>query len=255
MSGVGDVSVVTDMTELGEASAPTSPVPSLPSLPASLRERKKLATRRALQRVTLDLVAERGYSHVTVEDIAEAAEVSPRTFFNYFASKEAALLGVDPERTENLRRRLVDEPPDKSPLEALRHVLVDEASKLSGELAELGGAPADWVCRIKSALVDPHLRAAQAAHMTQVEHAVVSGLAERLGTDPRRDPYPVLLASTAIGLMRAVISIWAGLGDAVALDSLTDSAFQALADGLPQDWGLCFDTGDKEHEREKGLSK
>ena len=114
--------------------------------------------------------------------------------------------------------------------------MVEEVRTLSEELAELGGDPADWVCRMKLAMVDPHLRAAQAAHMTQVEHAVVAGLAERLGTDPRRDPYPVLLASTAIGLMRAVISIWASLGEAVALDSLTDSAFQALADGLPQDW-------------------
>jgi AcrR family transcriptional regulator len=203
-----------------------------------LRERKKLATRRALQRVALDLVAQRGYSRVTVEDIAEAAEVSPRTFFNYFPSKDAALLGADPERVENLRRRLVEEPADRSPLEALRSVLVDEARRLGEELSELGGGPADWVRRIKLALADPQLRAAQAAQMTQIERAVVAGLAERLGTDPARDPYPLLLGSTAIGLMRAVISIWASVGDAVALDSLTNSAFDALANGLPQDWAL-----------------
>jgi AcrR family transcriptional regulator len=224
----------------------------------SLRERKKLATRRALQRFALDLVAERGYSRVTVEDIAEAADVSPRTFFNYFPSKEAALVGADPERTESLRQRLIDEPGDKSPLEALRAVMVEEVRRLSEELAELGGEPADWVCRMKLAMVDPHLRAAQAAHMTQIERAVVAGLSARLGTEPGRDPYPVLLASTAIGLMRAVISIWAGLGEAVALDSLTDSAFQALAQGLPQDWGLdCVarDIRDKGHENDgKGSS-
>lgn len=203
----------------------------------SLRERKKLATRRAIQRVALDLVSERGYSRVTVEDIVEAADVSPRTFFNYFPSKEAALIGADPERTERLRQRLVDEPASKSPLEALRSVMVEEIRWLAEELAELGGEPADWICRMKMAMVDPQLRAAQAAHMTQLEHAIVAGLAERLGTDTGRDPYPVLLASTAVGLMRAVITIWAHLGEAVALDGLTDSAFQALADGLPQDWG------------------
>jgi AcrR family transcriptional regulator len=227
----------------------------------SLRERKKLATRRALQRFALDLVAERGYSRVTIEDIAEAADVSPRTFFNYFPSKEAALLGADPERTEGLRQRLIDQPPDKTPLEALRAVMVEEVRRLSEELAELGGDAAGWVCRMKLAMADPHLRAAQAAHMTQIEHAVVDGLSQRSGTDPKTDPYPILLASTAIGLMRAVISIWAHLGETVALDALTDSAFQALADGLPQDWAQksfarsTSYTSDKGHDTEMGTSK
>ena len=54
--------------------------------PTSLRERKKLATRRLLRRTTLELVARHGFPNVTVEDIAEAADVSPRTFFNYFPS-------------------------------------------------------------------------------------------------------------------------------------------------------------------------
>src|SRR5215475_8965406 len=73
---------------------------------ASLRERKKLATRRSLRRAALDLVAERGFAHVTIEDIAEAADVSPRTFFNYFPSKEAALFGTDPDRAAALRDRV-----------------------------------------------------------------------------------------------------------------------------------------------------
>ena len=94
----------------------------------TLRERKKLATRHALRRVALDLVAERGFAHVTVEDIAQEAEVSARTFFNYFPSKEAAILGIDPERVEALRQRLADVPAGETPLEAVRSVLVEEGA-------------------------------------------------------------------------------------------------------------------------------
>ena len=204
----------------------------------SLRERKKLATRRSLRRVALDLVAERGFVHVTVEDIAEAAEVSPRTFFNYFPSKEAALFGANPERVTALRERLVHEAPGQAALEALRVVMVGEARALAEELDELGGDPAFWLKRMKAAHVDPHLRAAQAAHLAMVERVVTDALAERLGADPERDPYPVLLAGAAVGVMRATMTFWASSGGAMALDQLTDAAYQALADGLPEHGGL-----------------
>jgi AcrR family transcriptional regulator len=62
------------------------------------RDRKKLATRRALRNATLQLVAERGFANVTIQDITEVADVAPRTFFNYFPSKESAVIGADPQR-------------------------------------------------------------------------------------------------------------------------------------------------------------
>src|SRR5712691_11700749 len=92
----------------------------------SLRERKKLATRRLLRRTALDLVAERGLANVTVEDIAEAADVSPRTFFNYFPSKEAALFGTDPELIPVLRERMIHTAPGEPALEALRVIMVSD---------------------------------------------------------------------------------------------------------------------------------
>lgn len=87
----------------------------------------------------------RGFAHVTVEDIAEAADISPRTFFNYFPSKEAALFGADHERTEALRQRLLDQPADVAPLDALRAALVGEACAVAEELGELGGDQGAWL--------------------------------------------------------------------------------------------------------------
>lgn len=62
-----------------------------------LRERKRLATRREIQRAVLTLCSERGIDKVTVEEISRVAEISPRTFFNYFASKDSALVGDELE--------------------------------------------------------------------------------------------------------------------------------------------------------------
>ena len=156
----------------------------------SLRERKKLATRRSLRRVALDLVAERGFAHVTVEDIAEAADVSPRTFFNYFPSKEAALFGVDPDRVAALRERVVRQAPGEPVLDALRMVMVSDAQTVADELSELGGDPADWLRRIKEARTDPHLRAAHAAQMAMVERAD-HRRARRSGSAPIRSGIPI----------------------------------------------------------------
>ncbi len=211
----------------------TSTAPA-PEAHASLRERKKLATRRSLRRVALDLVAERGFAHVTVEDIAEAADVSPRTFFNYFPSKEAAVVGTDPDRVATLRGRIVREGLGEPVLTALRVVMTSEAEAWADELSELGGAPTDWLRRMKEARADPHLRAAHAAQMAMVERAIAEGLAERLGTDPDRDPYPGLLAAMAAGVFRSSMNFWAGSGGTMPLGQLIELAFRALADGLPE---------------------
>ncbi len=229
------------MTSESEDARPADPA-------LSLRERKKLATRRSIRRVAVDLIAERGFSHVTVEDIAAAADVSPRTFFNYFPSKEAVLFGADPGRAEQARARLVHDLPGRSSLDVLRVVLADQARDFAEEVAELGGDPARLARKIRAAQADPQLRAAQAAHMAKVESGFAAALAQRLGTDPDRDPYPMVLASAATAILRATLSFWAASGGAVPLEQLTDAAFQALADGFPETSalrGLARQTGSR----------
>jgi len=215
--------------------ASTTPVTEAP---VSLRERKKLATRRLLRRAALDLVAARGLTNVTVEDIAEAADVSPRTFFNYFPSKEAALFGGDPERAAELREGVASEVPGKSALDALRVVLTRDSQAMADELRSLGGDPADWLRRMKIARTDPHIRAAHAAQMSMLERAIAEGLATRLGADQETDPYPGVLAAAAVSMVRACLTFWAGTGGAMPLGQLIDQAFKALADGFPENSDL-----------------
>ena len=182
-----------------------------------------------------------------MEDIAAAADVSPRTFFNYFPTKEAALFGADPDRITVLRERVARLAPGEPALTALRLVMVDDARAVADDLGELGGNPAGWLHRMKGAHTDPQLRAARAAQMAMVERAIAEGLAERLGTDPERDPYPSLLAATAAGVFRASVSFWAGSGGTVPLERLVDQAFGALADGLPEGCELRNITGKREN--------
>jgi AcrR family transcriptional regulator len=202
---------------------------------ASLRERKKLATRRLLRRAALELVSERGLANVTVEDIAEAADVSPRTFFNYFPSKEAVLFGGEPDRAALLRERIAASVPGQPAIDALRTVLVADAEARAEELGSLGGDPADWVRRMKMARSDPQVRAAHAAQMALIERAIAEGLAARLGADPETDPYPLVLAAASVGVVRACMAFWGGSDGAVPLGQLVEQAFQGLADGLPED--------------------
>src|SRR3984893_10987438 len=170
---------------------------------ASLRERKKLATRRSLRRAALDLVAEHGFAHVTIEDIAEAADVSPRTFFNYFPSKEAALFGTDPAQIPVLRERVIHTAPGEPALEALRMIMVSDARAVADELGALGGDPVDWLRRMKGVHTDPHPRGAGAGRMAMVEGPSGEGLGEGVGPEPERVPYPSLWALIAAGTFRA----------------------------------------------------
>jgi AcrR family transcriptional regulator len=206
--------------------------------PASLRERKKLATRHELRRVTLRLVAERGFSNVTVEEIAEAANVSPRTFFNYFPSKEAALFGADPELAAATRDAIVGQTPGEPVVTVLRSVMTAQARTVADDFAELGGDPVEWLGRMRSARTDPHLHAVHGAQMAAIERSLAEAIAQRLGTDVERDPYPGLLAAMATGVFRSSMSFWAASGGTVPLDRLVDLAFAALASGLPENCDL-----------------
>ena len=89
-----------------------------------LRERKKQATRATLSEIALQLALKRGVDNVRVEDIAAAADVSPRTFNNYFPSKEAAVVGNAHERAQQIRSALLSRPFNEPLEDSLRHAVL-----------------------------------------------------------------------------------------------------------------------------------
>ena len=180
----------------------------------------------------LKLVAERGFAHVTVEDIAEAADVATRTFFNYFPSKESAVIGADPERIAELRSRLLERPIEESPLQALRHVSIEYASAIDHEIDGLGEGREAWFRRLCIVRSDPDLLGAYVGHISELEQKLTAALAERLGRDPGHDPYPALVVATVFAAARVAALYWSANGGEGSLAALTRSAIDSLATGL-----------------------
>ena len=193
---------------------------------SGLRERKKLATRRALHEAALRLVAERGLEHVSVDDIAERADVSPRTFFNYFSSKDDAVLGLDPEASAHQAAAFLARPADETPVQALRAVARSQAAEMATD-TEL------WPLRLKVIDSTPALLARLAAAFGEGERVLAAAIAERVDSRPGVDAYPTLLAGVAGVAMRTALHRWLSSDFTAALPDLLDEAWDLLAAGLP----------------------
>ena len=102
--------------------------------PLGLRERKKIKTRQAIRREAFRLIDENGYAATTVEQIADAADVSPSTFFRYFPSKESLLLADDLDPL--ILAALDAQPPDLSPTQAIRRAYAAAMARLPAEQLE-----------------------------------------------------------------------------------------------------------------------
>lgn len=196
------------------------------------RERKKRATRLALKAAALDLVAERGFAHVTVEDICDVVDVSARTFFNYFASKEAALVGEAPELIEAMKVELICLPAELDPLEALRAVLVARICAIAEDIDLSGEDHGVWLRRFAVVRSQPEVLVAYTKHLTTVEQSLTDALVERLGGDESVRMYASIVTTTAIGAMRVAGICSSTEGGTASLVESATEAFDLLAAGL-----------------------
>ncbi|WUH53444.1 TetR family transcriptional regulator [Streptomyces sp. NBC_00442] len=190
----------------------------------SLRERKKVKTRIAIRRATYGLIAEQGYEATTVEQIAEAAEVSPSTVFRYFPSKEDIVLTdeFDPVLLREMRSRPAGEPP----LQSLRYV-VTEAMRLS-----LVDDREEVVQRTRLMAEVPALRARMMESMTSTSRQLCEVLAERSGRG-EVDLAVRVFAMAVLGALHETTVYWAERGHEDDVLILIGQTLDTLEAGLP----------------------
>lgn len=186
--------------------------------PLTLRERKKAATRQSLHEAALRLGMVGGLDSVTVEDIADEVGVSRRTFSNYFANKEDAVLHADRERTRKLLELVRRRPAAERPWTALRR----SAAELYSQ-AQLPD-PA-WVAQMRLLRRHPSLLARQAADQITLERDLAATLLERGHTD---EELMRLMAATYLASVRTAGALWLEQGGEQALPDLVDRLLDRL---------------------------
>ncbi|MFD5733951.1 TetR/AcrR family transcriptional regulator [Streptomyces sioyaensis] len=160
----------------------------------TLRERKKLRTRQRISGEATLLFIERGFDHVTVAEVARAAEVSTMTVFNYFPRKEDLFLDRIPEARELIVRTVRERGADESPLAALRALVLGLLAERH-PLAVVGeGFEHFW----RTVLDSPALRARGREAVEELEGTLAALLAEAAGGDADRPGQDARLAAALI---------------------------------------------------------
>ncbi|MFJ9187242.1 TetR family transcriptional regulator [Streptomyces anulatus] len=193
------------------------------------RSRKARRTRDTLAQAAFELVLDRGLRNVTVEEIAEAADVDRRTFSRYFTSKEAAALDSLRGDGDRINAALRARPAPEPPLLAYRRAVLDW-------LADPGAEPWHRRPRIFDLLVvaeeEPTLYAVFHHIRVDAQEDSVAIVADRLGVDPRQDIRPAVTVAAGAGALLAAQAAWVRGGRPDALPALVAEAFDALSADL-----------------------
>jgi AcrR family transcriptional regulator len=191
-----------------------------------LRERKKLRTRAAIQKEAMRLFLAKGFDATTIEEIAEAVEISPSTFFNYFPSKEAVVFqdDLDPLIIE----AFVAQPADVHPIRRLRIAMRTVFSNLTSEQESLIKQ------RTKLFMSTPELRGAMLSQFADLVDQVSDVLAQRV--DKTSSDFAVRnMAGAVLGVLLASMLVITRDPKADMME-LADNALEHLEAGLPLDW-------------------
>ncbi|GAA1907856.1 TetR family transcriptional regulator [Streptomyces sodiiphilus] len=187
-----------------------------------LRERKKAETRQAVHEAALRLAVEHGFDHVTVEAIADAANISRRTFSNYFASKEDALLHGDLTNIRTLARLVRERPAGEPPWQAM-HAAVHDLNRAIGEPER------EWAIRARLAKRHPSVLARQLANFASLESELAQFIAERGTGEDAAGDRPRVMAAAFMTALRLAGHLWTADDETRSLAAVTDDVLDQMS--------------------------
>ncbi|MEO3824573.1 TetR family transcriptional regulator [Actinomadura sp. B10D3] len=209
------------------------PAPEQGRALAGLRERKKQRTRLALIDAALDLFLAKGYEATTIDEIVAAVEVSQRTFFRYFGTKEDVVTSFLSEHDRVMSEALAARPPEERPFTAL----FESLRVVLHTIAE--GDPADgarWR-RVRQVIeATPSLMAAQMARYSESTEALAVEIARREGVDLENDPRPRILVAFYLATVKVAFEecarreIWDAGTVAARVEQAVTLAAQTMRD-------------------------
>lgn len=189
-----------------------------------LRERKKLERRRCIETAATELFRVNGFDGTTIEDIAASADIAPRTFFYYFATKEDVALADYNARLGRLIEELHARPSTEAPWASLRAAVVAVAKDYEVEQDDL-------ILRLRIMAGTPSVYARSLQLQAGWEDSLAEALVAR--TPSSADEIgPRLLASAALACMRSSIRHWLVTSQQTPLPELVQTSFDQLSDGL-----------------------
>jgi AcrR family transcriptional regulator len=191
---------------------------------ASLREQKKARTRRSLINEAIDLCLRQGYENTTIEQISEAADISPRTFSRYFASKDAVFIAVLDDLANEIVAELLAHPSELGPLEELRAAHMAVLSRAAQR--PLAGLTAERVVlSLRVVYSSPALRQAAIEYRSK---PAMEALANHMGVpigDKRVELAVALFATTIVSACTDVVAgaLDVALGPNVVMERLEET--------------------------------
>lgn len=193
---------------------------------AGLRERKRIAAMRRIQETALDLFDQRGYDNVTIEQIAESAEVSPSSIYRYFGTKEQLILHdeLDLQLLDVVQHELSLHPP----VEAIRRAIAQVMTRFFGRDEELARR------KIRYWAEEPAIQPAAALMTEQFTQLIATVLANATGR--RHDDLDTtVVASTLVWAMTAAAKHWHATRYAQPLEHELQRALTVIENGLRLD--------------------